>query len=175
MKALQELWDLAAELAQENEETSMVFDSVGLCLQMPLVNYAYHCTPVNSSTFATTRGDGVHFGLLHIDGEVIEKSPIIMTVPCNFGGEYNFVVGNDLHDFLCLGCRTGYFSLEDLVWEREELINELKTPNAQSHKDARLLQHLVTAFDLRPWNSFETKLEQLKKKYLPLLQLPPED
>src|SRR5687767_64611 len=86
---------------QVNPES--VFDPVGLILQIPPGRRDYHCTPLNSVTFASTGGDGVHFGFLHVEG--CSLSPVVMTVPMS--DVHNFVVGESLFEFLCLGAKRG--------------------------------------------------------------------
>ena len=114
---LQQLWDLAGG---DPDDTSCdwngTFDPVGLVLLAPPRNEGYWCTPTNSLTFAITGGDGVHYGLMAINGEFTDLSPVVMTVPmCDTP---NKIVGANLKEFLALGCRYGYFALEQLVYRK---------------------------------------------------------
>ncbi len=51
-------------------------------------NFGYWCTPSNSITFATTGGDGVHYGLLDIGSGFNDESPVVMTVPAQRHSQY---------------------------------------------------------------------------------------
>jgi len=126
METLERLWAMAD---REAERTGPLFDlgCIGLHLQRPLSNAGYNFTPTNSSTFAGTGGDGVHFGLLHINGEVSDDSPVVMTVPMMFE-EANVVLGENLLEFLRLGCQVGYFDLEQLVYDKQEAIRSIAHP-----------------------------------------------
>src|SRR5262245_25487922 len=77
------------------------FGSLGLILANQLERCGYWCTPQNALTFARTGGNGVHFSFIVLDGEVNESSPVVITIPNAFG-EYNFIGGESLFDFLCL-------------------------------------------------------------------------
>lgn len=193
---LEKLWAVAdAEAARSGEDASLMFEPIGLWLERPLGRLEYCSTPLNSSTFAETGGDGVHYGLLHVGGEIRDESPIIMTVP--MAGR-NVIVGRDLHEFLCLGCELGYFPLEQLVYEREETIHLLGRAEAvwqnrfrddedfyRSHPDRAselgvrlrreqsLLNLLRAEFGLKPWEGVSERLTDLQDQHLPLLELAP--
>jgi hypothetical protein len=85
---------------------------VGLCLENPTRArvWDYASTPVDSTTFGSTGGDGVHFSVLHT-GRGNGYAPVVMTVPMAFDAP-NHIVGGILREFLGLGCRTGYRCLE---------------------------------------------------------------
>lgn len=194
---LEKLWSLAdAEAARTGGEPSLMFEPIGLWFDHSLRNAGYLTTPLNSSTFANTGGDGVHYGLLHVEGEVKDNCPVVMTVP--MAGE-DVIVGADLHEFLCLGCELGYFPLEQLVYDRDGMIRTLAHPDEvwehryrddevffRSNPDRRdemgrslrreqdLLKLLCTEFQLKPWDCLEERLSELQEKYLSLLELPPQ-
>jgi hypothetical protein len=90
---------------------------LGLILYSQPKHGGYWCTPTNTLAFAGTGGEGVHFSFLVQDLKVNEKSPIVVTIPAAFG-QPNFVGGESLFDFLCLGYHRGYFALETLPSER---------------------------------------------------------
>jgi hypothetical protein len=79
--------------------------------------YRPFTTPKNSLSFASTGGDDVHFGLVAVNGKFGDASPVVMTVPMAGDNpeELNFIVGETLRDFLCLGCERGFFDLEKLA------------------------------------------------------------
>ncbi len=174
LKLLQTLWYVA-----EQEQT---LDPIGLILHYPLERNWYHNTPLNVSTFADTGGDGVHYSLLDLEGSLSDRSPVVMTVPMNWP-DYNLVVGKDLHDFLCLGCQIGYFSLEQLTYgdSKSELIYDIEHPDeffAQDidAKDTPIMKHqlaaLTSSFSLRPWTNIGEKLEGLQRQFGTLIKKP---
>lgn len=201
MDTLNRLWRLAEQEAQRTGEApNSVFGEIGLYLERPLSNFGYDSTPVNTSTFASTGGDGVHYGLLHLDGEVRDNSPVVMTVPMMFEAP-NLVVGESLVEFLCLGGQVGYFDLEQLVYNERDAIDHITHPQSWADEikgwvdqneaygfDAAvggighfvesmrlrrsLLDALSVEFLLKPWDNIEARLHELNEKYLPLLALP---
>jgi hypothetical protein len=181
------LWALAERLAERaGGDPDDVFFPLGLRLHGPDGDrWDYHATPVNSTTCASTGGDGVHFGLLHATTAASPTAPVVMTVPMQFDAP-NHVVGASLREFLALGCRTGYVQLEQLAsrWEqgRLEVVSRLET----GHWDAgwggwdgleaaiapvELLAALTQGFDLAPWANVEQRLAELQARYLPGVQL----
>jgi hypothetical protein len=178
------LWALAERLAERAGDPDYVFFPLGLRLHGPDGDrWDYDATPVNSTTFASTGGDGVHFGLLHGSTAASPTAPVAMTVPMQFDAP-NHVVGASLREFLALGCRTGYFQLEQLAyrWGRLEVVSRLEA----GHWDAgwegwagleeaiapvELLAALTQEFDLAPWANVEQRLTELQARYLPVVQL----
>jgi hypothetical protein len=183
---LEKLYSLAEKEAQ-NEDATDIFEPIGLILMRPLMNGGYYCTPTNSSMFAHTGGDGVHFSFLHVDGNVTDTSPIVMTVP--LGHSENVFVGANLFEFLCLGCQHGYFDLQELGYNfgkypKESPVNyrdqylEHRSPGILDERlDRRqyLLKLLTVEFSLKPWNNIQQRLDELQKLYLPLVILPSRD
>lgn len=168
------LWDLAErEGHRAGELPFTVFEPVGLQLDPELIRWDYYPTPLNSITFATTCGDGVHFGFVKLDGLPDGSEPIVMTLPATDYVESNLIVGENLHEFLCLGCQFGYFELEQLVYDREDTLARLERPDPPDAKADYLLSLLRTEFDLKPWTNFGERLDALNAKYLSLLDLNP--
>ena len=64
-------------------------------------------------TFAVTGGEGVHFSLLVRNGKLTEDAPVVMTTPTPDAIQ-NYIVGENLRDFLCLRVNRGYFYLDFL-------------------------------------------------------------
>ena len=176
MKLLQQLWELAKrEGNKRNKSPSSTFVDLGLWLGdiTKLDNADYWCTPKNSTTFAGTGGDGVHFGLLHMDGKIMDTSPVVMTVPMMFDRP-NIIVGKDLLEFLCLGYDVGYFILEQLAYYdgRQEIIEQIKDHQSQmDDEEQELLQILRGEFHLKPWTNVGVRLNELHQQYHHLLQL----
>jgi len=138
-------------------------------------------TPINSSVFAATGGDGVHYCLLSVDGQFTDQSPVVMVVPCNSGNP-RLVVGDSLTDFLSLDCVIGYFFLEQLVYKLNETISYLFNYDAfvrsvyfggdpaeedleELEEKRKLLAELSKEFDLKPWRNPRAKLEDLQRRW----------
>ena len=132
--------------------------------------------------FATPGGDGVHFSFVQLNGEVVDQSPIVMTVPMNFGSE-NLIVGTNFEDFLCLGCEVGFYFLEQLSYSdsKADAIHWWSHPDEwfesqnvfpeDIDNNKRLLRLLRTEFNLQPWDNIVVKLQSLEDEYSSLLDL----
>ena len=173
---LEQLWKLAGgDPTDAGSDWNDTFEPVGLILLAPPRSFGYWCTPVNSVTFATTGGDGVHYGLLSTNGDFSDFSPIVMTVPmCDTP---NTIVGANLKEFLALGCRYGYFALEQLVYDRRSTLHKLELArlDPEAGQDERvLLQKLVTAFNIKPWATPAQRLDELHSLFASTIQLPPD-
>lgn len=175
---LQMLWELAEQNGRENgTEADLTFEPIGLWLLRTDDQDRYSSTPVNSFTFARTGGDGVHYGLLLMDGEVTDESPVVMTVPC-MPEEGNLIVGENLWDFLRLGCRHGYFDIEQLLYQSEVTVRILedRAPVGEIRPEERaLLDLLTTTFSLTPWEGVGERLEELNRRFMSSVQLPPDE
>lgn len=82
----------------------------------------YWCSPTNTQIIGRTGGDGVHFSVLSISKQI---SPVIMTVPSNFGHEprdFNVILGESIIEFIGLGVNSGWFPLEQIVYQGETFI-----------------------------------------------------
>ena len=175
MVTLKQLWAVAEQEAQRiNNKPEYVFGDVGLFLERELKHYEYDLTPLNSVAFASTGGDGVHYNFLYLNDEVSEPAPIVMTVPCSWDDRANVIVGENLYEFLCLGCQFGYFSLEQLVYQPEETLTFLQYPQPVSELEQPLLALLTTELSLKPWQNVEARLKELNDKYLPSLKMSPQ-
>ena len=183
MDKLEQLWSLSEiEAERSGLQFPFVFEPIGLILIRPMRQEQYESTPRNSMAFATTGGDGVHFSFVQLNGEVVAQSPIVMTVPMNFGSE-NLIVGTDFEDFLCLGCEVGFSFLEQVTYSdsKTDAIYWLNHPDewfasynvdpADTDNIENLLKLLRTEFKLQPWDNIEVKLESLAAEYQPLLEL----
>jgi hypothetical protein len=140
----------------------------------------YDATPANSTTFASTGGDGVHFSLLHVTTTVPGAAPVVMTVPMQFDAP-NHVVGASLREFLALGCRTGYYHLERLAygWGRQEEVNRLergewsgmgRDGESEEPTVLALLAAVTKEFDLAPWANVAQRLADLQARYVPAVR-----
>ena len=138
------------------------FEDIGLILESEPSLWDYDSTPKNSVTFATTGGDGVHFNFLAIDGKWSEQSPVIMTVPMNFGEE-NLVIGDSLEDFLSLGIDYGYFGLEQLSYDKEGTIAKIEAIRESERSPE--LNALKERFELSTWENVASRLEMLNQEH----------
>ena len=142
------------------------------------------CTPKNSTAFATTGGNGVHFSFIAEDDKITEDSPVIVTVPANPGRpeDANLVVGHDLRDFLSFGLHRGYFALEQLAYYRDLTLQVYSTPEWEptekwhdrvgyvlSENGKRVRDYLIERFGLTPLSYTVAEFEALQEKYKPLL------
>lgn len=145
-------------------------EEIGLFLHEPLSRCDYFCTPLNSVTFASTGGDGVHYGFLDVTNSSVK--PVIMTVP--MANIKNMIVGESLHEFLRLGSRYGYFSLEKLAYNQERTIAEINASflRTESETASMLLVHLTKEFGLTAWDNIGDRLTELERIYSSHLILP---
>lgn len=188
MTMLNRLWALAEREALNSHcEPFWAFDPIGLILVRSSERFTYTSTPLNTSTFAHTGGDGVHFGLVDTGDNDQDNSPVVMTVPMAFDRP-NVIVGDNLLEFLNLGCRTGYWYLEELAYSWARAIEMIS--NSESHPDwaddrqwsdswiasrmkreKHLLSLLIQEFRLKPWTNVKQRLDDLQSVYLPLLEV----
>lgn len=140
----------------------------------------YGATPANSTTFASTGGDGVHFSLLHTPTAVPGTAPVVMTVPMQFHTP-NHLVGASLREFLALGCRSGYYHLERLAydWGRQQETSHLEhgewagagwDGESEETTVLALLAALTKEFSLAPWPDVAQHLATLQASYLPAVR-----
>lgn len=182
------------ELVQADHEAARRFPSkrdpglgtLGLILAEPLRNGGYLSTPANSVAFAHTGGGGTHFSFLLAEASSCDESPVIVTIPEALGSE-NFVVGENLYDFLCLGMHRGFFALEQLGYRFEECVRVYADPawraETQLHHwvgyhvdDGRraMLAFLSKRFGLLAWKNVEERLADLGSRYRGRLIMPNE-
>lgn len=74
--------------------------------------------PINAKIFAMLGGDAVRYSILEIDDQC---QPIIMTVPFQGCDAHisNFIMAENLEEFLGLGYHNGWFFLEQLAYQPE--------------------------------------------------------
>lgn len=187
------LWDQLRKLDKAAAKRFPVdfykgFGRLGLILRSPPKYGDYWCTPTNTLTFAGTGGDGVHFSFLVDDGKITENSPIVISIP-TAADQPNFIGGESLFDFLCLGFHRGYFALGNLPSPRFfEAYSSGKWPLSKvkgrppdwdweegygvNEHQRNLLDFLIAQLGLSPWKDFQRKFQRLQKRYMPLLKLP---
>lgn len=156
-------------------------DAVGLILDAHLDDHRYdHCTPLNCRTFAGTGGDGAHFSLLVQEGAITESSPVVVTAPDAFGMP-SVAVAESLFDFLCLGCRKGYFGLGYVPHAPEQTLKEYVGPDGELPVTDYIIddhQHDVMTcvrdrLGLKPWTDWR-RFQATHSRYGPLLRYPPD-
>lgn len=121
---LEEFYKSVEESANEvkRELPNLRFDYAGI-IPVNKEAFQYDCSPINAKVFAMTGGDGVHYSTLRLSEKV---QPIIMTVPMNFGNslkDYNWILGENLNEFLSLGYYNGWFPLEQLCYNNQWVID----------------------------------------------------
>jgi len=171
-ETLIKLWALTDELhSDQASEWNGFFEPIGLILHGELKSYDYWCTPTNSVTFARTGGDGVHYGLLDIGQGFSDSSPVVMTVPmCD---DPNTIVGATLLEFLALGCRQGYFSLEEILYQHEAEIAALDSgafDDGAGDDEIRMLTSISSQFDLKPWPNHVERLQSLGDEFFGIVE-----
>lgn len=133
--------------------------------------YDSKMTPTNTLAFATTCGDDVHFGMLSREGLFGDLSPIVMTVPMASDNplECNFVLGETLHEFLCLGCVHGFSDLEKLAYTwKSDLFTQYAIPPKPT--DDKSYERFRAAFSLTPWPEIEERQKSLDAVFKATLQ-----
>jgi hypothetical protein len=148
--------EITIEQLKEHKDT---FEKVGLLFWD--IDLRDPNTPKDANPFACTGGEGVHYSLLP-DGKVV------MTVPANFQ-HTNFIVGNNLYEFLCLGYNVGYFVLEYLSRGKqpipvrfEDLIATMKEENKDDEKFANAIEKIRDIFKLKPLANIEDIVYELQ-------------
>ena len=138
-------------------------DSFGLLLfDRPGVS-GYDQTMANCLAFATTGGDGVHYGLLDTGEGIDNTSPVVMTVP--MADNANRIVGNNLRHFLALGLASGYFVLEQLQYDYAGTCAALQLGDYRQHlseAERSALALIAQEFCLEPWHDYQATLDALE-------------
>ena len=150
-------------------------DTIGLLFHPAMIGTRYDQTPVNSVTFASTGGDGVHYGFL-VDSHLPDNaSPVVMTVP--MADQPNRVVGRNLRHFLGLGRRAGYFALEQLQYDFAETVRELDGGLVQPDEPEgqALLDDLAAALSVVGWTDHGAELARLEAEFAGKLIVQPYD
>lgn len=164
---LERLWRLTGiERTSNDGGENLYFDSIGLNLLKEPECWGYWCTPTNTVSFAATSGDGVHFGFLCDNNVYTDESPIVMTLPS--ADTSNIIVGENIKEFLSLGCRTGYFDLEQIEYSPDTHIPYLdsnKYWGDATLEEIEMLKSIESEFDLSPWREHTARLSELKLNY----------
>jgi len=165
---LHALIEFAQEVAPEfDRDPTCGLEDIGLLFWDEI--YYYDSTPKNVIPFAATGGDGVHYSLLVRQGVCELDWPVVMTVPVGAGKLDNWILGENLLDFLHLGCHIGYFGLEGLAYEdRSKVIADFDIADDQlDHFPEKLdiLRRVRAKFSLERWSNVEKKIYDLQVRY----------
>jgi len=163
---LQRVHQLAAEQFP-HEYLDVGLGAIGLFLHNSAKNAGYIQTPLNSITFASVGVDGIHFGSITDGHNVVSESPIVVTIPMAFD-QPDYIVGESLYDFLCLGCRHGYSNLGNLHPNLEVTLDHYTNPPNDFYDDRApgILQLLRDQFSLRPWRDVRAHFHDLQRRFL---------
>jgi hypothetical protein len=136
-------------------------------------SFRYYSSPTNTQIFVRTGGDGVHYSLLELSPDI---HPVIMTVPMNFGDSVevdNWVIAENLEEFLSLGYYNGWFSIEELCYNYDRVINFYAQENLeedyQNSGDIQFVKKLRTQLGYSHIPLNNKRLSELKEKYFGLL------
>jgi hypothetical protein len=147
--------------------------AIGLFLHDRPKNAGYRSTPVNSITFASIGVDGIHFGSI-TDADVVDPvAPVVLTIPMAFENP-NYIVGNTLYEFLCLGCRHGYSNLGNLHLNFDDTIDHYQNPPEEFYDERAvdILQTLSDELSLVPWPNVRGHFLALQSRFIPMLRMP---
>ncbi|MBS1952568.1 MAG: hypothetical protein JST89_00135 [Cyanobacteria bacterium SZAS-4] len=179
MKAIrhEELWEFAQKMEYTDEDAyrSGALDAIGLLLhEVPFENH--RCE--NCLQFAGTGGDFITYNYWLEQPFLSQTAPIIMHIPIP---DTKIVVGENLYDFLCLGCELGYFYLSNYAFSPNDFLNMYQHPEAAWKKfeeeeleslesdelslarKRQLLTLLTEKFELHPWNNIGDKMLKLQE------------
>ena len=170
--AVQDLLDWALDLAGgDRDAANRLLSKLDLAPPGEQRVEDYWCSPVNVSTFACTGMAGAHFGFIDTDDEI---QPIVLVAP-DSGERPCTIVGESLHEFLCLGCQNGFGLMVELPHRPAKIVERLEgPPKAGPLYDERneLLRSLRERFELKPWPSIGQRLFELQQLYLEGLDMP---
>lgn len=127
-------------------------------------------TPRNSLTFARTGTDDVHFGLLSVNDRYGDVSPVVMTVPMLGETDYtNLIMGETLHEFLCLGCVHGFSEMDSFAYFPDVFFEKYSQPSGEDEYAAEQ-EFFRRYLSLSPWPVIESRLSELQDKYASTLE-----
>ncbi len=163
--SLEKLWAAAEALGRRSgKKPKDALDQWGLFLEMPPKRWEYFCTPWNSVTFASTGGDGVHFGLLEVGDLDVRERPVVMTVPMS--DRHNVVIAENLTEFLNIGFHGGWFSLEQIVYGPDDVVEYHAGPDPEAwpeHTDDLVFFRDLLSLQHQPLSL--ARIAELEQKY----------
>ena len=168
---LRRVHDLAAD-RYPHEYLDVGLGAIGLFLHDPPKNAGYRPTPTNSITFASIGVDGIHFGSLS-DGNAFDpESPVVLTVPMEFETP-NWIVGESLYEFLCLGCEHGFAELGNMAHDIDGTILRYGQPVSEwfDERSPDILKLMTDELSLKPWCDLRDRFDDLQLRYMPQIRL----
>ena len=170
-----DLWRVHELVAERfpHEYLDVGLGAIGLFLNDPPKNAGYHCTPTNSLTIAGLGVDGIHIGSVTDARQIDPLAPIVLTVPMAID-QPNFIVGQSLYDFLCLGCLNGYTNLSNLHTHFGDTMAYYQARD-DKYFDERvpgILQTLAAELSLKPWCDVQQHFDYLQSQFMHLLRIP---
>ena len=172
---LEEFRKVVEELATDskNEFPRLYFDYAGI-IPINDKTFRYDSSPINTEVFATTGGDGVHYSILEISEKI---QPVVMTVPMSFGDSmrhYNWIIGENLNEFLSIGYFNGWFPIEQLCYDNEWAIDFYSKENMeedyQNEADIQFVKKLRSKFGYEHIPLNNERLNELADNYFQFLR-----
>ena len=134
------LIQLEEELAGEGE----TLDTIGF---IPIVQeFAYPITPIDVIPFASTGGNGIHFGFLTDFGRItdLSEAPIVCVSPTN--DPPIRLVALTIREFLNMACSVPHVELIETCWPwsdkkmTESILEEYRSDDYQKKRDKLLIR-----------------------------------
>lgn len=139
---IQDYWRVHDQIkARYGKHSYKHIDYCGLVPIRPMKREEYGCTPHNTLSFATTAGDGVHFGFMGDPATDINDGPVVMTVP--MAKNNNIIVAESFAEFLAIGIQIGWFGLEQLAYDLDSTISDYEQPDPDMSSEARLFLEMI--------------------------------
>lgn len=157
------LVQFAAEHAQRvGGPWTMAFD--GLELPDRPEKGRYDCEPANTTPFASTGCDGVHYSFVHVDGRVSDESPVVEISPMDSGEEFA-ILGADLREFIGWHVKSSRDFLKVAMSDGD-------MDEEEAAQKRELLDRLLAAFDAKPWGGYRSaRFRELQRTFLPRLEI----
>lgn len=173
--SLEEFKKIVEDLANKTKEDfpNLFFDYAGI-IPIKEDKFRYDSSPINTEVFARTGGDGVHYSILKISKKI---QPVIMTVPMSFGNsvkDYNWIIGENLNEFLGIGFYNGWFPIEALYYDNEWVINFYSKENMkddyQKDADIQFVKKMRSHFGYKHIPLNRKRLKELEINYFQKLK-----
>jgi hypothetical protein len=173
MITVKQLHEQINELTAGYEARKEYFDESGVLVSENQEAWKSDETPLNTTVFAHTGGDFVHYSILIIDSTL---RPVVMTIPINSGGVQNLILSETLAEFLGLGYEHGWFPLEQIVYQstghcEESIFDYYAEEFHEKEEDVEIMAHQLRKrlkFARVPLR--RERLLELNRKYLSQLK-----
>lgn len=177
---LARLYDLNAEIAIKfPSRADPGIGQMGLLLNHRFERGGYWCTPINSLSFGSTGGDGAHFSFLILNNEITDNTPVIISVPDNFGcpENANVVLSRNFVDFVRLGLHCGYFSMAQFAFDAEDALKHYSRTDWEdsgswfpSDNHRVVAEFIATRLNLKRLAYSSDEFAELQAQFKPLLR-----